>query len=70
MIDRLIEQRLQDDQLAESPLNFRDLETIANTFERQLMAILHRRVSYPTADELQRLRDDRNPRRSPALPLP
>ena len=70
MIDRLIEQRLQDDQLAESPLNFRDLETIANTFERQLMAILHRRVSYPTADELQRLRDDRNTRRSPALPLP
>ncbi len=70
MIDRLIEQRLQDDQLAESPLNFRDLETIANTFERQLMAILHRRVSYPTADELQRLRDDRNPRRSPALRLP
>lgn len=69
MIDRLIEQRLQDDQLAESPLNFRDLEVIANTFERMLTAILHRRVTYPSAEEIQRLRDDRNPRRSAALPV-
>lgn len=70
MIDRLIEQRLQDDQLAQSPLNFRDLEVIATTFERLLIAVLHRRVSYPTADELQRLKSDRDPRRNPALPLP
>ncbi len=69
MIDRLIEQRLQDDQLAESPLNFRDLEVIANTFERMLTAILHRRVTYPSAEEIQRLKDDRNSRRGAALPL-
>lgn len=69
MIDRLIEQRLQDDQLADSPLNFRDLEVIANTFERMLTAILHRRVTYPSAEEIQRLKDDRNPRRGAALPL-
>ncbi len=48
LIDRLIEMRLQDGQLAESPLNFHDLETIANTFERMLTAILHRRIQYPT----------------------
>jgi len=69
MIDRLFEVRLQDDQLAESPLNFHDLEVIANTFERMLTAILHRRVSYPSSEEIQRLKHDRDPRRSPALPL-
>lgn len=70
MIDRLIEGRLQDDQLAESPLNFHDLEVIANTFERMLTAVLHRRVSYPSTEEIQRLKHDRDTRRNPALPLP
>ncbi len=70
MIDRLFEVRRQDDQLAESPLNFHDLEVIANTFERMLTAILHRRVSYPSNEEIQRLKHDRDTRRSPALPLP
>ena len=70
MIDRLFESRLQDDQLAESPLNFHDLEVIANTFERMLTAVLHRRVSYPSSEEIQRLKHDRDSRRSPALPLP
>jgi hypothetical protein len=48
LIDRLIDMRLQDGQLAESPLNFHDLEMIANTFERMLAAILHRRIQYPS----------------------
>ena len=56
LIDRLIETRLQDGQLAESPLNFRDLETIANTFERMLAAILHRRITYPSSEEIQSLK--------------
>ncbi len=68
MIDRLIEQRLQDGQLADSPLNFHDLEVIANTFERMLTAILHRRVSYPSAEEIQGLKRGRDTKRSAALP--
>jgi putative nucleotidyltransferase with HDIG domain len=70
MIDRLFEQRLQDDQLAESPLNFRDMEVIASTFERMMTAILHRRVSYPSPEEIGRLKRDRDSRRSAPLPLP
>ncbi len=70
MIDRLIEQRLQDDQLAESPLNFRDLETIANTFERMLTAILHRRIRYPSAEEIQGLKRGRNSRSDKHTPIP
>lgn len=53
LVDRLVEQRLQDGQLAESPLNFHELEVIKNTFERMLTAILHRRVSYPTPEEVR-----------------
>ena len=56
LIDRLFEQRLQDDQLAQSQLNLHDLEVIAATFERMLTAILHRRVSYPSADEIRGLK--------------
>ena len=56
LIDRLIELRLQDGQLADSPLNFHDLEVIASTFERMLTGILHRRVSYPTSEEIQSLK--------------
>lgn len=67
MIDRLIEQRLQDEQLSESPLNFRDLEMIAGTFERVLTASLHRRVRYPTAEEIKGLKRGGDPRRDSAV---
>ncbi|MDA0700283.1 MAG: HDIG domain-containing protein [bacterium] len=56
LIDRLIDQRLQDDQLSQSPLNLNDLEVIAATFERMLTAILHRRITYPSAEEIRGLR--------------
>ena len=65
LIDQLIELRLQDGQLNESPLNFNDLEIIADTFERMLTAILHRRISYPSSEEIKSLKragaDQRNP---------
>jgi rRNA maturation RNase YbeY len=51
LIDRMVEQRLQDDQLSQSPLNLHDLEVITATFERMLTAILHRRITYPSAEE-------------------
>lgn len=55
LIDRIIEQRLQGAQLSESPLNLHDLEVIANTFERVMMATLHRRVKYPSEEEIRGL---------------
>ncbi len=69
LIDRLFEQRLQDDQLSQSQLNLHDLEVIAATFERMLTAILHRRIAYPDADEIRGLkRADRHPGRDRPLP--
>ncbi|HET8985411.1 MAG TPA: HDIG domain-containing protein [Trueperaceae bacterium] len=60
LIDRLFEQRRQEEQFAESPLNFNDLEVIATTFERMLTAVLHRRISYPSAEEIRGLRSTRS----------
>lgn len=68
LIDRLFELRLQDGQLAESPLNLHDLEVIANTFERMMTAILHRRIHYPSQEEIQRLRRAGDNRRDTAVP--
>ncbi|MEX2535787.1 MAG: HDIG domain-containing metalloprotein [Trueperaceae bacterium] len=56
LIERLVEQRLQDGQLSDSTLNFHDLEVIKSTFERMLTAVLHRRVSYPTPEEVRGVR--------------
>ena len=66
LIDQLIELRLQDGQLNESPLNFNDLEIIADTFERMLTAILHRRISYPSSEEIKSLKRAGTPERNPA----
>ncbi|CAN5697879.1 hypothetical protein BH23DEI1_BH23DEI1_02340 [soil metagenome] len=69
LIDRLIEERLQDDQLSQSPLNLHDLEVIANTFERMMTAILHRRITYPTAEEMRGARGEgRGHRRDRPVP--
>lgn len=70
LIDRLVEQRLRDGQLNESNLNFDDLEKIKSTFERLLSAILHRRVSYPTPEEIGRLKRGGNSGDTgPAVPV-
>lgn len=69
LVDRLIDQRLQDDQLSQSPLNLHDLSVIAATFERMLTAILHRRIAYPSAEEIRGLRRaGRDPGRDKPLP--
>jgi cyclic-di-AMP phosphodiesterase PgpH len=67
LIDRLVDERLQDDQLSQSPLNLHDLEVIANTFERMMTAILHRRITYPTAEEMRGAREGRGDRRNRAV---
>lgn len=64
-IERIVDQRLRDGQLADANLNFDDLEAIKDTFERMLTAILHRRIAYPTAEEIGRLR--RNGTQRPAV---
>lgn len=58
MVRKIIRDKLNDGQLEECDLTFRDLDIIAATFVRVLEGIYHRRVEYPEiiAEELTRRR--------------
>jgi putative nucleotidyltransferase with HDIG domain len=47
LVRRVIKDKLQDGQLDECDLTFKDLDTIANAFVRVLSGIFHTRVEYP-----------------------
>lgn len=46
IIDKIIQERLIDGQLADSPLTQKDLKTIAQTFVRVLKGMQHHRIKY------------------------
>lgn len=47
LVRKIIKERLQDGQLDESALTFRDLDLIAQAFTRILNGIFHTRIEYP-----------------------
>ena len=47
LVDRLIDSQTADGLLRESPLSFKDVETIKQTFKKRLATIYHTRVAYP-----------------------
>jgi putative nucleotidyltransferase with HDIG domain len=47
VVRRMIRERLEDGQLDECDLTFRDLERIAETFTRILVSMFHPRIEYP-----------------------
>ena len=47
MVDRIILERLEDDQFDECDLTLRDLERIREAFVEQLLGMYHRRIAYP-----------------------
>lgn len=54
MVEGIVQERLSDGQLAESPLTLADLAQIKQAFCQTLRAMRHRRrVTYPKADELK-----------------
>ena len=46
IIDKIIAERLNDGQLADSPLTFKDITTIGQTFSRMLRGMHHKRIKY------------------------
>jgi membrane-associated HD superfamily phosphohydrolase len=57
VVRRLIRERLEDGQLDECALTFRDLDRIAQAFVRILAGMLHPRLEYPDLEgELSRRR--------------
>jgi len=50
-IQQLIDSKVEHEQLAQSELTFRDLETIKNAFVRLLASYYHSRIEYPKTEE-------------------
>ena len=46
MINKIIQTKLNDGQLSDSPLTLKDLKTIAETFSRMLRGMHHKRIKY------------------------
>lgn len=53
LIDSLIEARIDDDQLNESPLTFSDIALIKECFKNVLIGQHHRRIRYPKQDQME-----------------
>lgn len=51
LIDKMIDERVNEGQLSKTPLTFQDLRTIKETFLNILVGIYHSRVEYPEGEE-------------------
>ena len=51
MVDRIIDERLQDGQFDECDLTLRDLERIREAFVAQLLGMYHQRIAYPQIED-------------------
>lgn len=54
LINKIIQDRLNDNQLSESPLTLKDIKIIAATLSRVLRSVFHKRIKYQeTIDDIQ-----------------
>jgi len=53
LIDRMIDERVNEGQLSKTPLTFQDIRTIKETFLNILVGIYHSRVEYPDDEKEQ-----------------
>lgn len=51
LIDKMIDERVNEGQLSKTPLTFQDIRTIKETFLNILVGIYHSRVEYPDDEE-------------------
>lgn len=54
LVDRLVDERVNEGQLKECPLTFRDLSLIKTAFLQILAAMYHGRIKYPGQEEKER----------------
>lgn len=47
LVDRIIDSQMADGLYEDSPISFRDLQTIKDTFKKRLATIYHSRIEYP-----------------------
>lgn len=47
LVDKIIDTQMADGMFKESPISFKDVETVKETFKKRLSTIYHSRVAYP-----------------------
>jgi len=68
LVDSLVEDRIRDGQLDESPLTFADVSAIKQSFVGTLTSMFHQRVKYP--EQLRQEAEELAERYRPAVPAP
>lgn len=58
LIERLVDARIEDGQLDQSPLTLRDLDVIQAEFARVLTGLYHHRIDYPTGPRGKQVLED------------
>ncbi len=51
LIDKILEDKIADDQLSECPLTFEEIKKLRNSFSFTLLNTLHSRIEYPDKDK-------------------
>ena len=54
MIDNIFKSRIEDKQLEDSPINFKDIKNMKEEFLNILLGQHHRRIKYPKQDEVEK----------------
>jgi len=61
IVEAIFENRIEDGQLDESNLTFKDIEEIKKTFIQMLVNLYHPRVKYPAQEEILKEKSERTP---------
>ena len=59
LVNRIIDSQIADGLLRDTPLSFRDVETIKATFIEKLKTIYHTRISYPELNKPEKPREEK-----------
>lgn len=65
LVNRIVDERLDEGQLNNCPLTFKDLQKIKDTFLNILVGMYHGRVKYPGQDEKDRVGEQENSSEKP-----
>lgn len=71
LVDRIVDARVEEGELDQSPLTLRELDVVKGEFVRVLTGVYHHRIDYPTTEPPADLRERRRRRRGdrePAAP--
>ncbi|MBD5274988.1 MAG: HDIG domain-containing protein [Bacteroides sp.] len=61
LVDKIIDSQMEDGLYNESPINFRDIHIIKDTFKKRLATIYHSRIEYPEIQKRESTAEQQKP---------